>query len=74
MKLDSPLSDTTFLALDLETTGLTPVVDRIVEIGAVRFRAGEALDTFQTLVDPEMPISSGATATSGEKQRFFVVV
>lgn len=51
--------------MDLETTGLTPVVDRIVEIGAVRFRAGEVLDTFQTLVDPEMPISPGATATNG---------
>jgi len=59
------LLDTTFVALDLETTGLTPVVDRIVEIGAVRFRAGEALETFQTLVDPEMPISSGASAING---------
>ncbi len=59
------LSDITFVALDLETTGLTPVVDRIVEIGAVRFRAGEVLDSFQELVDPEMPISPGATATNG---------
>ena len=35
----------TFVAFDLETTGLTPVVDRIVEIGAVRFRGVETLDT-----------------------------
>lgn len=55
----------TFVAFDLETTGLTPVVDRIVEIGAVRFRAGEILDSFQELVDPEMSISPGATATNG---------
>jgi DNA polymerase-3 subunit epsilon len=54
-----------FVALDLETTGLTPVVNRIVEIGAVRFRAGEALDRFEVLVDPGMPISPGATATNG---------
>jgi len=59
------LKDKTFVAFDLETTGLTPVMDRILEIGAVRFRAGEVLDTFQTLVDPEMPISPGATATNG---------
>ena len=59
------LSDITFVAFDLETTGLTPVVDRIVEIGAVRFRAGEVLDTFQTLVDPEMPISPGAAGKNG---------
>lgn len=65
MKLDFPLIDTTFVAFDLETTGLTPVVDRIVEIGAVRFRAGDVLDTFQELVDPEIPISPAATATNG---------
>lgn len=59
------IRNTTFVAFDLETTGLTPVVDRIVEIGAVRFRAGEVLDTFQALVDPEMRISAGATATNG---------
>lgn len=55
----------TFVALDLETTGLTPVMNRIIEIGAVRFRAGEVLDRFETLVDPGMPISPGATATNG---------
>lgn len=55
----------TFVAFDLETTGLTPVVDRIVEIGAVQLRAGEALDMFQELVDPEMPISPGASAKNG---------
>jgi DNA polymerase III subunit epsilon len=64
MKPDFPLIDTTFVAFDLETTGLTPVIDRIIEIGAVRFRTGETLDTFQTLVDPGIPISPGATATN----------
>jgi len=59
------IRNTTFVAFDLETTGLIPVVDRIVEIGAVRFRTGKVLDTFQTLVDPEMPIPPGATATNG---------
>jgi len=59
------VADSYFTAFDIETTGLTPVVDQIVEIGAVRFRAGEVLDTFQALVDPKMPITSGATATNG---------
>ena len=65
MRKRYPLTNITFVAFDLETTGLRPVVDRIVEIGAVRFRAGEVLDTFQTMVDPEIPISPGATETSG---------
>lgn len=56
---------TTFIAFDIETTGLTPVVDRIVEIGAVRFQGGEVLDTFQELVDPGMPISLGASSVNG---------
>jgi predicted DnaQ family exonuclease/DinG family helicase len=44
---------TTFVALDVETTGLDPDRDRITEVGAVRFRAnGEVLDTFQRLVHP----------------------
>lgn len=55
----------TFVAFDIETTGLTPVVDRIVEIGAVKFRSGKVMDTFQELIDPEMSISPDATAVNG---------
>jgi len=59
------IKNITFLAFDIETTGLTPVVDRVVEIGAVKFRHREVLDTFQELIDPEMPISPGAFAVNG---------
>lgn len=59
------VKDFFFVALDIETTGLTPVVDRIVEIGAVKFRKGKVLDRFQELIDPEMPISPGAFAVNG---------
>jgi DNA polymerase III epsilon subunit family exonuclease len=51
------LADITFVALDTETTGLQPIVHRLVEIGAVRFRLdGRVLTTFQLLIDPEIPI------------------
>jgi len=56
---------TTFIAFDIETTGLTPVVDRIVEIGAVRFQGDDVLGTFQELVDPGMPVSLGASSVNG---------
>jgi DNA polymerase III epsilon subunit family exonuclease len=65
MKPAGNLSNITFIAFDIETTGLTPVVDRIVEIGAVRFQGVEVLDTFQGLVDPGMPISVGASSVNG---------
>lgn len=43
--------DQIFTAVDLETTGLFPSADRIVEIGLVKFRgSGEILDEFATLV------------------------
>ena len=59
------LSSVAFTAIDIETTGLTPVVDRIVEIGAARFRGDEMIDTFEAFVDPGVPISSGASAVNG---------
>ena len=60
-----PIKEITFVAFDIETTGLMPVVNRIVEIGAVKFNSKEVIDTFQELIDPKMPISPGATAVNG---------
>ena len=45
-----------FVVFDTETTGLQPWRDRIIEIGAVRFRDGEPAETFHSLVDPGMHI------------------
>ncbi|HOG46921.1 MAG TPA: exonuclease domain-containing protein, partial [Anaerolineae bacterium] len=45
-----------YVALDLETTGLSPEHDAIIEIGAVRFRPDRVLDTWSTLVNPHRPI------------------
>ena len=42
--------------LDLETTGATPLKDRITEIALVRFEHGQEVARWQTLVNPEMPI------------------
>jgi DNA polymerase III epsilon subunit len=51
------LTDITFLAFDTETTGLHPIVHRLVEIGAIRFRLdGHETATFQQLIDPHIPI------------------
>jgi len=54
--LGIPLSEVTFTCVDLETTGGSPPESRITEIGAVRYRGGEREATFQTLVDPGVPI------------------
>jgi DNA polymerase III subunit epsilon len=54
-----------FISFDLETTGFLAGVDRIVEIGAVRFINGEVDGVFCTLVDPQMPIPPGASRVNG---------
>ncbi len=55
-----------WIAFDLETTGLLAELDRVVEIGAVRFdAAGQELDRFQCLVNPERPMSPAAQAIHG---------
>ena len=51
-----PVSNLTFVAFDIETTGLSREHARIVEIGAVKFRNGEIVDTRSWLVNPGMPI------------------
>jgi len=51
-----PLSEVTFVVVDLETTGGSPTDHAITEVGAVTYRGGERLSTFQTLVDPRQPI------------------
>ncbi|MFN8379045.1 MAG: helicase C-terminal domain-containing protein [Anaerolineae bacterium] len=45
-----------FIALDIETTGLTPEADAIIEVGAVLARDGEIVAEFQTLLNPGRPI------------------
>jgi DNA polymerase-3 subunit epsilon len=54
--MGTPLSDVTFVVVDLETTGGTPAECEITEIGAVKVRGGEVLGEFQTLVDPGGPV------------------
>lgn len=41
-----------YICLDIETTGLNPKIDRVIEIGAVRMRDGEVADTFARLINP----------------------
>ncbi|MBP3305429.1 MAG: PolC-type DNA polymerase III [Oscillospiraceae bacterium] len=48
--------DQEFVAFDLETTGLSPQNDRIMEIGAVILKNGREQERFQTFVDPERPL------------------
>jgi DNA polymerase III subunit epsilon len=63
--LTTPLHAVTFCVVDLETTGGSPADCTITEVGAARFRGGECLATFQTLVNPGTPIPPFITQLTG---------
>lgn len=67
--LATPLVDVTFAVLDLETTGLSPVADRITEVGVVKCRGGEVLGEFATLVNPGRSVPAAITAVTGITDR-----
>ena len=45
-----------YVVFDIETTGFSPVNNRIIEIGAVKVSGGEIVDRFSTFVNPDVPI------------------
>ena len=50
-----------FVVFDTETTGLYPWSDKIIEIGAVRFRDGEPVERFDMMVNPRIHIPQTIT-------------
>ena len=48
--------DTTYCVLDLETTGFSPVTEKITEIGIMKVKEGKVIDSFSCFVNPEKPI------------------
>jgi hypothetical protein len=60
----------TYIALDLETTGLDLENDAIIEIGAVRFdEGGTVLETYETLVNPGRPLPPVVADLTGISER-----
>ena len=63
-KMDAPL-DSECIVFDIETTGLNVKNERITEIGAVRMIDGEVKDSFNTFINPGMPIPAKITELTG---------
>ncbi len=56
---------TSYVCFDLETTGLSPDKDEIIEIGAVKVVEGKVVDRFMRFVKPNEPISEMVTSITG---------
>ena len=55
----------TYVSIDLETTGLNPKRDRIIEIGAIRVEQGQIAEEFSTFVDPGRKLEERITELTG---------
>lgn len=54
-----------FIAVDVETTGLNPSEDKLLEIAAVHFMNGKIIDSFNMLINPEIKISCKISMING---------
>ncbi|MCR5100998.1 MAG: PolC-type DNA polymerase III [Butyrivibrio sp.] len=50
------IKDTTFVVFDIETTGFSPIRNKIIEIGAVKVVNGDIVDRFSEFINPQVPI------------------
>ena len=55
----------TYVVVDVETTGGRPPFDRVTEIGAVKVRGGEIIDTWSSLINPQKRIPAFITQLTG---------
>ena len=56
----APLAGATFVAFDTETTGFSPANERIIEIGAVKYRDGKIVASTHWLINPGIPINNSS--------------
>jgi DNA polymerase-3 subunit alpha (Gram-positive type) len=57
--------DTTYCVLDLETTGFSPVTEKITEIGIMKVKDGKIIDQFSSFVNPEKSIPQKVVEVTG---------
>jgi DNA polymerase III epsilon subunit family exonuclease len=66
VEFDTALEDMEFISFDVETTGLSPIVAKLVELSGVKFRLGDSnVSTFSSLINPESAIPAEVTAIHG---------
>src|SRR5690606_2378898 len=59
------VADTTFVVVDVATTGGTAAHDRLIELGAVKLQGGQVIECFEQLVNPGCAVPRHITRLTG---------
>jgi DNA polymerase-3 subunit epsilon len=59
------IRDTTFVVVDVETTGLSPVQDRMTELAMMKVHGGILMEEYSTLINPLVSIPPSITELTG---------
>ncbi len=51
------LESAEYVVFDVETTGLSAVYDKVIELAAVKMKDGQVIDSFEEMIDPGFPLS-----------------
>ncbi|KHE71971.1 PolC-type DNA polymerase III [Halobacillus sp. BBL2006] len=62
---DRVLEDDVYVVFDVETTGLSAVYDKIIELAAVKVKGGEIIDRFESFANPHQPLSQTTIDLTG---------
>lgn len=54
-----------FVAIDVETTGLSPVANELIEVSAIKYKQGKKIDTYTRLIKPKVEIPYHITRITG---------
>lgn len=54
-----------FVAIDVETTGLSPFANELIEVSAIKYKGNKKIDTFSTLIRPKVQIPYYITKITG---------
>lgn len=64
-ELNKRKKEVKFVAIDVETTGLSPVYNELIEVSAIKYEGAKKVGTFSTLIKPKKEVSSTITKLTG---------
>ncbi|GBU10437.1 DNA polymerase III PolC-type [Erysipelotrichaceae bacterium] len=69
MLMQDKIDDCTYIVFDIETTGLSPNFNKMIEIAAVKVKNGMNMDIYETFINPHELVSSVITELTNIQQR-----